>query len=357
VNNSSRTSASNTTTKRPAEAQSGKAITPLRVLVIGGTLFIGRRLVAELVKDGHSVAVLHRQETHALGKKVESLVADRNDPEQVRRAVDGRRFEVVFDNVYDWERGTTATQVEATARACGDRLVRYIFMSSVAAYGDGLNHYEDDALAPDDHPNPYTRNKAMSERALFRMHQRSGFPAVTFRPPFIYGPENPFYREQFFWDRMRLNRPIIVPGDGGRVMQFVYVKDLVTAMMRAMADAASVGQSFNVGNERPVTQLEFVHALAKAANRNVRIARVMRERIIESGGNAMREPAYFGIYLDLPPITEAIGKLKRILKVPITPLEEGLAETYKWYAKSFRPLAIQEEFEDRLISMASSISE
>jgi len=327
------------------------------VLVIGGTLFIGKRLVAELLKEGHAVTVLHRTPKHDLGKRVESLMGDRNDAEQVRKAIDGRRFDVVFDNVYDWERGTTAAQVEGTARACGDRLVRYIFMSSVAAYGDGLNHYEDDALAPDDHANPYTRNKAMSERALFRMHQRTGFPAVTFRPPFIYGPENPFYREQFFWDRMRVNRPIIVPGDGGRLMQFVYVKDLVAAMMRAMSDSAAVGQSFNVANERPVTQLEFVHALAKAANKNARIARVMRERIIESGGNAMREPAYFGIYLDLPPITEAVGKVKRVLKVPLTALDEGLAETYRWYLKNHKPQTIKEDFEDRLIALANSVSD
>jgi nucleoside-diphosphate-sugar epimerase len=326
-------------------------------LVIGGTLFIGKRLVAELLKEGHAVTVLHRTPKHDLGKRVESLMGDRNDAEQVRKAIDGRRFDVVFDNVYDWERGTTAAQVEGTARACGDRLVRYIFMSSVAAYGDGLNHYEDDALAPDDHANPYTRNKAMSERALFRMHQRTGFPAVTFRPPFIYGPENPFYREQFFWDRMRVNRPIIVPGDGGRLMQFVYVKDLVAAMMRAMSDSAAVGQSFNVANERPVTQLEFVHALAKAANKNARIARVMRERIIESGGNAMREPAYFGIYLDLPPITEAVGKVKRVLKVPLTALDEGLAETYRWYLKNHKPQTIKEDFEDRLIALANSVSD
>ena len=76
---------------------------------------------------------------------------------------------MVFDNVYDWERGTTAEQVEATVRAAGDRLSRYIFMSSVAAYGDGLNHKESDPLAPDYHANPYVRHKAGTERLLFRM--------------------------------------------------------------------------------------------------------------------------------------------------------------------------------------------
>jgi len=112
----------------------------MRVLVIGGTLFIGRLLVEELLKDGHEVAVLHRQPKHDWGRRVENIMADRNDADSVREALSTRRFDVVFDNVYDWERGTTAAQVEATVRACGDRLSRYIFMSSVAAYGDGLNH-------------------------------------------------------------------------------------------------------------------------------------------------------------------------------------------------------------------------
>src|SRR5664280_1148862 len=113
----------------------------MKVLVIGGTLFIGRNLVEELVKGGHDVAVLHRKPKHDLGRRVENLMADRNDPDAIREALAGRRFEAVFDNVYDWDRGTTAAQVEATVRACGDRLSRYIFLSSVAAYGDGPVSY------------------------------------------------------------------------------------------------------------------------------------------------------------------------------------------------------------------------
>ena len=58
-------------------------------------------------------------------------------------------------------------------------------MSSVAAYGDGLNHQESDPLAPDYHTDPYVRNKAMTERLLFRMHPQSGLPVVTLRPPFV----------------------------------------------------------------------------------------------------------------------------------------------------------------------------
>jgi 2'-hydroxyisoflavone reductase len=326
----------------------------MKVLVIGGTLFIGRQLVKELRNAGHDVAVLHRQPKHGMTLRIENLTADRNDPEAVRQVLAGRRFEVVYDNVYDWERGTTAAQVEATVRACGDRLSRYVFMSSVAAYGDGLNHYEGDALAPDNHTDAYVRNKAMTERMLFRLHQKHGLPVVTFRPPYVYGPGNPFYREAFFWDRMRLGRPIIIPGDGHRLMQFVYVKDLVRAMVRAMEVPNAEGEAFNIGDSRPLTQAELVQALATAANKSANVVRVRRETILQAGGNPMGEPAYFGIYFDLPPITEKMGKAARVLGVRPTPFEAGLKETWRWYLRNHKRAQPGFAFEDRVLDLAAA---
>ncbi|HVN06859.1 MAG TPA: SDR family oxidoreductase [Bryobacteraceae bacterium] len=328
----------------------------MKVLVIGGTLFIGRQLVKELCEAGHDVAVLHRKATHGISRRVENLVADRNDAASVQQVLDGRRFDVVYDNVYDWERGTTAAQVQATVRACGDRLSCYIFMSSVAAYGDGLNHYEGDALAPDNHPDPYTRNKAITERMLFRLHARHGLPVVTFRPPFVYGPGNPFYREAFFWDRMRLGRPIVIPGDGHRLMQFVYVRDLVRALVRAMETPNAIGEAFNIGDSRPLTQTEVVQALAAAAGKSAQMVRVPREAILHAGGNPMGDPAYFGVYFDLPPITEKIGKAARILGVRPTPFEEALKETWRWYLRNRNGRWPQPDFafEDRLMALAAA---
>jgi len=323
----------------------------MKVLVIGGTLFIGRRLVAELVKAGHSVAILHRRSKHKFSKRVENLVADRNDDAAVRHAIGERRFDVVYDNVYDWDRGTTAAQVEATAHAMGNHIKRYIFLSSVAAYGDGLNHYESDPLAPDNHSEPYVRNKAMSERALLRLHRRNGFPVVTLRPPFVYGPENPFYREAFFWDRMRSGRPIIVPGDGTRLMQFIHVKDLVQALIRAMDVDEAVGEAFNAANPKALTQVEAVREMARAAGKKPELVRVPRERIATTGGNPMGDPMYFGEYLDVPPITENVSKLQRVLGVKPISFETGLRETYRWYLRQPRRKC-DFGFEDRLIASA-----
>lgn len=323
----------------------------MTVLVIGGTLFIGRRLVRRLVEQGHSVAVLHRKPSHDLGDHVESLTADRNDGESVRSALAGRRFDVVFDNVYDWERGTTAEQVVATVRACGGGLSRYVFMSSVGAYGEGLDRREEDPLATDDHPIPYARHKATSERALFELHVRDGLPAVTLRPPYVYGPGNPFYREAFFWDRMADGRPIIVPGDGSRLMQFVYVKDLVWACRRVIEEPAAVGQAFNVANARPVTQTELVQALGEAAGKEPKLVYVPRERIEAAGG---RYHLYFGEMFDFPPITEVIDKARSVLGFEPADFAEGLRETYAWYREHHRRLAVDYTFEDRLIADTQS---
>ena len=324
----------------------------MHVLVIGGTLFIGRCLVSALLKAGHEVTIVHRKPGHELGKRVREIIADRNDPENFKSAVAGQRFEVVFDNVYDWQRGTTAAQIESTAKAFGDRLIRYVFMSSVAAYGDGLNHHEGDALAPDNHPDMYVRNKAMSERALFRMHQRTGFPVVTLRPPYIYGPGNPYYREAFFWDRLRDCRPIILPGDGRRLMQFVHVRDLVDAALRTIEEPHAVGHSFNIANPRPITQFDLVHLFAQVAGKPLNLVRIPRQRILQAGGHPLGPNLYFGVYFDMPPITQVIAKAQRVLKFKPTEFTEGLKETYRWYLKHHEKDTSNYPFEDKLIALA-----
>lgn len=328
----------------------------MRILVIGGTLFIGKHLVPALTKAGHDVTVLHRKPTHDFGKKVVNLKADRNDLEQMNAALCGKSFDVVFDNAYDWERGTPADAVEGAARILNGNVGRYIFMSSVAAYGDGLNHHEGDALAADSHPDRYIRNKAQSERALFRLHQRFGTPVVTIRPPYIYGPGNPIYREQFFWDRLRDKRPLILPGDGRRLMQFVYVKDVVAACLRLM-DAPNVhGHAFNIANPRPLTQAEVVESFASAAGKMTNVVRIPRERIARAGGHPMGPQLYFGMYFDLPPITTIISKAQRVLGFKPTGFDAGLRETYKWYLRHHSKPKVDYAFENALLQKVEQMA-
>lgn len=321
----------------------------MKTLVIGGTQFMGREIVRRLVARGHEVSILHRRADHDQGPQVRNLQADRADLTRVASLLKRERFEAVFDLAYDWEHGTPAAHVEAAARNCGDRLNRYVFMSSIAAYGPGLDHREGDPLAPDDVPNPYVQHKAGAERMLFRMHAESGFPVSTFRPPFVHGPRQPMYREPFFCDRLLDGRPIVLPDGGDAPMQWAYVSDVADACVRAVEVPEAAGEAFNMAHVEPMTQRSFVEMLAIVAGVEPRLVAVPRARIQAAGGALLGANLYFGEYLDLPPHTEVVEKVTRLLGVTPTPLDVALRTGFDWYRTQPRR-RVDYGFEDRLLA-------
>lgn len=325
-----------------------------RSLVIGGTLFIGRALVRRLVERGDEVTLLHRGRSNPFAGKTDEIHCDRNDIAGMKKALAGRAFDVVYDNVYDWQRGTTAEQVEAAVTAVAKGLRRYVFVSSVAVYRPGENLSEDAPLIAADEPEDYPRNKANTERMLFRLHAETGFPAVTLRPPYVYGPENPFYREAFFWDRLLDGRPILVPGDGSREMQFVLADDLARAAIAAADTDASNGRAYNVCNDRTVTQNELVEALARAAGRKARTVHLPRERLLEMGGGLFAPPYYFAQYFDMSPIAQDNSRARRELGFEPTEFEVGLAQAFDWYRKRGDKQAQDYSWEDGVLASVGS---
>ena len=322
----------------------------MHILIIGGTQFMGREVVRRLVARGHVVSVMHRRDRHDLGPAVRNLQADRADLPAVVRILHDHAFDAVVDLAYDWQKGTPAEQVEAVARTCAGRLHRYVFMSSIAAYGGGLDHLESDPLAPDEVPVPYVQHKAQAERALARLQAEMGLPVVTVRPPFVHGPRQPFYREQFFWDRLRDGRPILLPDGGDTPMQWAYVDDVAEVCVRAIETPAAAGEAFNIGHP-PVTQRAFVEALARVAGVAPALVPVPRDDILAEGGHLFVGNLYFGEYLDLPPMTEVVEKVTRVLGVEPTAFEEGLRQGFEWYlAQPRRP--VDYAFEDRVLQRA-----
>jgi 2'-hydroxyisoflavone reductase len=307
-----------------------------RVLVIGGTAFIGRAMVEQLLKRGDDVVIMHRSGGTRFGDRVSEIRCDRNDVDEVRKVLRDEPFDLVFDNVYDWQRGTTPEQVTASALAVADGLGRYVFTSSIAVYVAGLDFDEHSRLAPPDHPDDYARNKAGSERALFALHAGQDLPVTTLRPAFVYGPHNMFDREAFFWDRIVRDRPVLIPGDGDRPMQWASAEDVARVAIAASGNVGSNGEAYNVASP-PVTQVEFVDMLARAAGREVRLFHIPRERILEAGGGLMAPPLYFGAYLDLPPLTVRTDRVGTELGITLTPLDQGLSETFAWYERQPRP--------------------
>lgn len=307
-----------------------------RTLVIGGTSLIGRPLVTTLLEGGHDVTIMHRSPGTPFGDRVRELFADRNDPQAVADAVAGLTFDWVFDNVYDWGRGTTGEQVMGTLRAVGAELDRYVYTSSVAVYPEGGPWNEDDEMVPGTDPNIYAAQKADGERAVFAFAAETGLAVSTVRPAFVYGPHNPFDREAFFWDRLLAGRPILIPEDGSRTMQWVHTDDIARASVAAASMDAGAGEAFNLAGP-PVTQLEFVTTLAEVAGVEPDLVPVPRDTLVAAGGQLMEPPLYFGAYLDIPPLTVSGDKLPERLGVELRSLRDGMAETFPWYREQDRP--------------------
>lgn len=323
----------------------------MRAVVIGGMQFMGRRIVELLLDAGHEVSVIHRGASHDLGPGVRNLQADRGDLPALSALLARERFEVVVDTAYDWQRGTPASHVEAAAASAGDRLHRYVFMSSIAAYRPGVGLRETDPLVPDDVPNPYAQHKASAERLLFERHRASGFPVVTVRPPFVHGPRQPFYREAFFWDRILDGRPVVLPDGGHAPTQWVYVEDVARVCMRAIEVPAAAGEAFNIAHTEPLTQKSFVEALARVAGAEPRFVAVPRAAIHAAGGQLVGPQIYFGEFLDLPPMTSIVDKASDVLGVTPTPLDIALRQGFEWYrTQPRRP--VDYAFEDRLLDAA-----
>jgi len=303
-----------------------------RSLVIGGTLFIGRALVEQLLDRGDAVVIMHRGTGTPFGARVGEIQCDRND----MAARDGARFDFIYDNVFDWTRGTSAEQVSAAATANVKGLRRYVFTSSVAAYEPGAGERDEDAaLARSDNENGYGVKKAESESALFALWRGRGIPVSTIRPAFIYGPNNPFDRESFFWDRLVAGRPILIPDDG-RTLQLVLAKDVARASVLASEKDVAIGRAYNLASYPPIAQADFVRLLAKIARMPANLVQAPRERLLELGGGLSRPPYYFGAYLDLPPITVLPDRAQSELGLALTPLEDGLRETFRWYQRQQR---------------------
>ena len=322
-----------------------------RVLVIGGNLFIGRALVGRLLEQGDEVVIMHRGTGTPFGDRVREIHCDRNDTGAVQRALGNEPFDVAFDNVYDWQRGTSADQVLAAVDALGERLQRYVFTSSVAVYPHGGPYDENALLVSANDSNRYGAQKAETERALFRLHEMKGTPVTTIRPSFIYGPNNPFPRETFFWDRILAGQPIILPEDGSATMQWVHVDDVALTAIRAATDERAIGGAYNLGNFPPISQRDFVELLARVAGMEAKLVPIPRSAIQAAGGQLTEPPLYFGAFLDIPPITVRVDRVRHDLGVELRPLEDGMRQTFEWYQsqKKERP---DFSWEDKLLSRA-----
>ena len=92
--------------------------------------------------------------------------------------------------------------------------------------------------------------------------------------------------------------------------------------------------------------------LAKTCRKPANFVRIPREYLLRAGGHPMGPKMYFGVYMDMPPITEVTAKAQRVLKFKPTEFASGLAETYKWYLRHNEADQQDYSFEDMLLKRA-----
>ncbi|WP_338442125.1 NAD-dependent epimerase/dehydratase family protein [Synechococcus elongatus IITB4] len=227
----------------------------MRILVIGGSRFIGVALVRQLLAAGHEVTVLNRGSRPA-PTVVEQLVGDRHDPLTLAQ-LKGRSFDVVFDNT-----GREAAETQALVASLNGQFQQLIYVSSAGVYAasDQLPLRESDPV------DPQSRHRGKFETEDWLRQQ--GLPFTAFRPVYIYGPSNYNPIEQWFFDRILRDRPILIPGSGLHLTQLGHVEDLAAAMVAAVNHPRAIGQVYNLSGDRYVSFDGLARACAIAAGRD-----------------------------------------------------------------------------------------
>jgi 2'-hydroxyisoflavone reductase len=242
---------------RPSSSSSS-----LRILVLGGTGFIGPYQVGYAVERGHRVSIFTRGRREAnLPASVEHLVGDRAGE---LGALRGRTWDVVIDNS-----ATNPEWVRATTGLLRGAVGRYLFVSSTGVYLPYLRHGIDETVEPRLVDDPETGRadsfgvqKALSERAVL---DAFGDRGLIVRPHYIVGPGDTTDRFPYWPVRIARGGEVLVPGDGSDPVQLIDVRDLSEWMIRLVENGAQ-GIYNATGPASTLTMAEMVHGIRAVTN-------------------------------------------------------------------------------------------
>jgi nucleoside-diphosphate-sugar epimerase len=261
-----------------------------RVLVIGGTGFLGRRIAQQFVANGDQVAVLSRGSRDS-GDAAEQIHVDRDDTAAFARALRGRTFDVVVDNI-----AFDASDVQSSIDVLRGSVGHYLLTSSAAVYTNlqgrrPLRESEADlhVRLDDDVPDPfhprlkqaYGNGKRAAEQALLN----SGMTDWTvLRPPVIIAADDRTQRIWWLVQRILDGGPVVVPDWGpGRMFQVAWADDVARAFVCASLDATASGRVYNVAQAEIFTAASWVAAFATALGREPNCVSIDERRLAVSG--------------------------------------------------------------------------
>ena len=306
----------------------------LDVLVLGGTRFVGRRLVRLLHGRGHNVTVLNRGLTEAeLPPEVNRIRADRSRPDEIKSALQGRDYDAVFDIS-----GYRPAELRPTVEALHGRVASYVFCSSVAAYAssDRAPIREDFPLNRGPEADDYGRDKVLCEDLLMERSAKDGFPVTIIRPPYVYGPhDHSELRLPGVFARLGRRRRIIVPGAGLTMAHPVHVDDLASAFAAVPGRTEATGQAYNATATEAMTVNGYLKTIASVMGVEAEVVHVeasaygaMLDALGTDHGGRLLDYTWAGtaVYSN--------EKLRRELGwSPRYDLRTGIEMTYRWWLK------------------------
>ncbi len=316
----------------------------MRILVIGGTNFMGPLVVRSLSEQGHEVTVFHRGQTRAdLPVGVKELLGDRRP--LAGSAAELRRIapEVVLDMIPEFEQD--GTEVMSVFRGVARRVVAISSQDVYQAFAgvngketgpvesgpiteesplrENLYPYRGETPREQDDPKRWQDDydKILVERVVMG---DADLPGTILRLPMVYGPGDYQHRLFRFLKRMDDKRPAILLDEAEAQWRWThgYVENVAGAIALAVTDERAAGRIYNVGEPFTFTMAEWVGKIGQAAGWQGRVAFVPRGRLPEPlrwGINAEQD-----IVVDSSRIRSELGYVERV------EFEEAIGRTVVW---------------------------
>jgi 2'-hydroxyisoflavone reductase len=250
----------------PTFAQNQK----LRVLILGGTGFLGPHFVEALQAGGHQLTLFNRGKSNpGLFKHLETLIGDRDGKLD---ALKGREWDVVID-----DSGYVPRHVQLTADLLKDHVRHYIFVSSISVYGTfpkpGLNEDDKVATPPDAKVEEVTGEtypglKAACEQVVESTY---GSRSTIVRPHYVVGPGDSTDRFTYWVVRVARGGQVLAPGSATDPLQYIDVRDLA-AFMRRCAEQRPAGRFNACTPPGAHTMGELVESGKRASGSNATFA-------------------------------------------------------------------------------------
>ncbi len=269
----------------------------MKVLVIGGTQFIGRHIVSSLIADGDDVTLFHRGQTNPeLFAWAEHRLGDRDiDLSLLARGA--------WDATIDTS-GYVPRQVRTLAEALGGRGGRYVYISSVSAYatpvGPGITEHAPLAVLDDPttevvNGDTYGALKALCEQEALQSFGPTGADVSIVRPTFVAGPYD--YTGRFTWwvERVAQGGRVLAPGPRDNPFQVIDVRDLAD-FVALLAHGGATGTFHAVSPRPPFSFENFLTTVVEAVGHaGTELVWVDAEALTDAGVTPSELPLWAGL--------------------------------------------------------------